>query len=66
MYKQQMVVVWNKLAALPGSGKNFSIKKYSLCKSNWSDPAEVTSVMWGMNQPHMPEISVKVKTTSYS
>jgi len=24
MYKQGMVVVWNKLAGLPGSGENFT------------------------------------------
>lgn len=34
-----MVVIWNKLAGLPGSGENFCIN--ALCKNNWSDPAEV-------------------------
>lgn len=35
-----MIVVWNKLAGLPGSGENFIIN--TLCKNNRSDPAEVT------------------------
>lgn len=59
MYKQRVVGVWNKLAGLPGSGENFSIK--ALCKNNCSDPAEVTRVTWEMNWPHMPEISVNIK-----